>query len=342
MTTLARIEANQRNAQLSTGPRTADGKAAVARNATRHGIFAAVPVLPGECPEAWETHRAGVVDSLAPVGLLEVNLAARAALLLWRLQRLARYEAETTASEMENVDLPPLPPPEEEFASLNRGPQQMTRDQQLRDIRTELRTAIWELTDVTPARDFFNADPKAGADTVAPFAVAECILEAAYSRAKTSEQLRTDPPSFASKGYMRKLEMSDADPQTVTWTAELIRRGVVVYAGSTGEPTERFVEAVRADLNERTEELARKVRRLEAEVVAVTRHLDGRTARKQTAKLLPSQGLDERIAKYERHLHSLLTSTLHELERLQARREGDRVPPPAVADVNVTVEVGPG
>jgi len=77
VTTLAKIEANQRNAELSTGPRTVE-----------HGIFVAVPVVPGECPRQWEVHRAGVVESLAPVGLLEVNLAERAALVLWRLQRL--------------------------------------------------------------------------------------------------------------------------------------------------------------------------------------------------------------------------------------------------------------
>jgi hypothetical protein len=53
--------------------------------------------------------------------------------------------------------------------------------------------------------------------------------------------------------------------------------------------------------------------------------------------MLPSGGQDERVAKYERHLHNLLTSTLHELERLQARRDGEAVPPPAVADVNVTI-----
>ena len=56
--------------------------------------------------------------------------------------------------------------------------------------------------------------------------------------------------------------------------------------------------------------------------------------------MLPGGGRDERVAKYERHLHNLLTSTLHELERLQARREGESVPPPAVADVNVTVDTG--
>jgi len=113
MTTLAKIEANQRNAELSTGPRTAEGKVIVSRNATRHGIYSNVPVVPGEYPEAWEAHRAGVVDSLAPVGLLEVNLAERAALLLWRLQRLARYEAETVATAMEEVEVPALPAPED-------------------------------------------------------------------------------------------------------------------------------------------------------------------------------------------------------------------------------------
>ncbi len=68
MTSLAKIEANRRNAEVSTGPRSAEGKAVVACNATRHGIFAAVPVIPGECPETWEAHRTGVVDSLRPSG----------------------------------------------------------------------------------------------------------------------------------------------------------------------------------------------------------------------------------------------------------------------------------
>ena len=83
-----------------------------------------------------------------------------------------------------------------------------------------------------------------------------------------------------------------------------------------------------------------KVRRLEREAGEVVRLLDRWMARKQIAKLLPGDGRDERIAKYERHLHNLLTSTLHELERRQTRRDGQAVPPPAVADLNVTVDSG--
>lgn len=338
MTTLAKIEANRRNGQLSTGPQTVEGKAAVARNATKHGIFAAVPVIPGEDPAAWEAHRAGVVASLAPVGLLEVNLAERAGLLLWRLQRLARYEAETVAAAMEAVEVPSLPPPPDPNPPVFPTPPQMTREEQLRDIRRELRTARTELAEVGPAGDYFRVLPEAGADESVPFAVAETILEAACSRAEVSEDLRSDPPTVGSKSFLRKLGLPGADPRGVAWTAGLIRRGLALYATCARKAPEQLQEAVGVELEQWGEELARQVRRLERESAAVARLLDGGTARKQAAKQLPAEGREERIAKYERHLHSLLTSTLHELERLQARRQGEAVPPPAVADVNMVVD----
>src|SRR5436190_1169471 len=50
------------------------------------GAFSTPPVVPGlERPADWEAHRAGILDSLAPAGLLETRLAERVALLLWRL-----------------------------------------------------------------------------------------------------------------------------------------------------------------------------------------------------------------------------------------------------------------
>jgi len=40
MASTKRNEANRRNAQKSTGPKTAEGKAVVSQNATRHGLLA--------------------------------------------------------------------------------------------------------------------------------------------------------------------------------------------------------------------------------------------------------------------------------------------------------------
>jgi hypothetical protein len=79
----------------ATGPRTAAGKAASSRNATRHGLLSAATVLgKHESAAGWEAFCADIARSLAPVGCLEHTLAERIAHLHWRLARLARYEAE--------------------------------------------------------------------------------------------------------------------------------------------------------------------------------------------------------------------------------------------------------
>jgi hypothetical protein len=216
---------------------------------------------------------------------------------------------------------------------------QKTRDEQLCDLRRELRTARAELAEIGPARDFFASD---AGDGCVPFAVVAEILEFALGRAETAENLRGDPPRFDSKAFLKKLGLAGTDATKITWTPELVRRALSVYAGFAQEPVEQFIGGVQTDLVECAEEIMRKVKCLECEEAAVARLLDGGLARKQSSKLLPADGHEERIVKYERHLHSLLTSTLHELERLQARRDGGAVPPPLIADVNVTVDPLPG
>src|SRR5262245_21582907 len=96
-------ETNHRNAQHSTGPRTVEGKERSSQNALRHGLRSELPVLPGERAEDWEAHRAGIVQSLAPAGALEAELAGRVALCLWRLRRVAAYETGVTAVGLEEA-----------------------------------------------------------------------------------------------------------------------------------------------------------------------------------------------------------------------------------------------
>ena len=98
MATQKQIEANRENARKSTGPRTEAGKAASSANALKHGLTAADSVvLPEEDAENFEQFREGVTADLAPAGALQHALAHRIAVLLWRLDRVARLEAELFA-----------------------------------------------------------------------------------------------------------------------------------------------------------------------------------------------------------------------------------------------------
>jgi hypothetical protein len=101
----AKLAANRSNALQSTGPRTPAGKARSSKNALRHGVYSVLPVVPGlEWNEDWETHRAGILKSLAPEGTLEDALAERVALCLWRLNRVHRYETAVTSVGLERIE----------------------------------------------------------------------------------------------------------------------------------------------------------------------------------------------------------------------------------------------
>ena len=78
------------------GPKTEEGRMAVAANAVSHGITSTSPVIEGESREDWQRHLAGIIESLSPEGALEEDLAGRVANLLWRLHRVTRYQTAKT------------------------------------------------------------------------------------------------------------------------------------------------------------------------------------------------------------------------------------------------------
>jgi hypothetical protein len=88
----ARLRANRRNAQKSTGPKTEAGKQRSALNATRHGILSQVIHLPEEEMKSYDEFTERYVASLQPIGAVETELANACADLQFRLHRLAAAE----------------------------------------------------------------------------------------------------------------------------------------------------------------------------------------------------------------------------------------------------------
>ena len=80
MSSIRQIEANQRNAQLSTGPRTDEGKNASRRNAMKHGLSGAGVVLPTEETQAVADRIAQWNSSLRPWTVFEIYLSEQIAI----------------------------------------------------------------------------------------------------------------------------------------------------------------------------------------------------------------------------------------------------------------------
>ncbi len=57
MSSIEQILANRQNAQRSTGPKSAEGKAVSAKNAVKHGLFALETLIKGENREDFEIFR---------------------------------------------------------------------------------------------------------------------------------------------------------------------------------------------------------------------------------------------------------------------------------------------
>ncbi len=86
------IEANRRNSQQSTGPRSDAGKQKSSLNALRHGLTARVVVLPTEDLAAYQRFSAEFLAALAPETFVERQYAQTIIDTQWRLNRVRGLE----------------------------------------------------------------------------------------------------------------------------------------------------------------------------------------------------------------------------------------------------------
>lgn len=99
MSTTKQVEANRRNAALSTGPSTPAGRAQSSMNAVKHGLTArAFFLYPEEAAQFTEFRNAYFAD-LRPQGVNEETTVDRIVRNFWRLRRLSEIEG-TASREM--------------------------------------------------------------------------------------------------------------------------------------------------------------------------------------------------------------------------------------------------
>jgi hypothetical protein len=84
--------ANRANAQLSRGPVTPAGKAAVRLNAVKTGLTGRTVLLPSDDSAEYEQHMRAYEAELAPVGQRETDLVRSIAETAWRLRRIPQLE----------------------------------------------------------------------------------------------------------------------------------------------------------------------------------------------------------------------------------------------------------
>ncbi|MDZ4796533.1 MAG: hypothetical protein SGI92_00115 [Bryobacteraceae bacterium] len=98
------IEANRRNAEKSTGPKTAEGRQASRANATTHGLTAKTTIyrpVRNENPQEFEAFRDALIADYKPANFREMLTIEMIAAAYKRIQRAEAWEAAFVDGSME-------------------------------------------------------------------------------------------------------------------------------------------------------------------------------------------------------------------------------------------------
>lgn len=102
---MSRVLTNRLNARKSTGPKTAEGKEKVGKNALRHGVLSNALLIPGESAEDMERLRSDFHEELDPDGVRQQQLVERIIATEWRLRRIISAETSLLAGHLEKPGL---------------------------------------------------------------------------------------------------------------------------------------------------------------------------------------------------------------------------------------------
>jgi hypothetical protein len=290
------------------GPKTAEGKAVVRWNATRHGINSTQPVVPGlENTEDWKSHLEGIMENLSPVGHLEVTLAERVALLSWRLHRVTRFETGAIAISQETIE-DDIHEWDRFLSTLKHKGLETTHPV---DIRFE---AKYHKQSYSALRRF----PSLGADKILKGADASSVVWGVLMEAKKAAGREIDVEVLDLPGVPEDAMIEELPAMKVAD----VRGCVEAIAAHASLDPDELLELATYQAGYEARSAAYKKEEVEQEI-----------SRKVRERILPDEKTLSKISRYEAHLSRQLYHALHELENLQKHRTTGEGTPLARLDV---------
>jgi hypothetical protein len=316
-TSLKKVEANRRNARLSTGPRTEHGKRAVARNAIKHGLLAReVVITAGDGEEDLQEFEAlleRLWQEYEPVGVLEETLVQRIATCWWRLARVLRAEngeirkrldcafaegvlraSDKHSLDMASLDLLGLG---KLFSTSNETDQKLSGRERLLVVQK------------------CQSDLRRNHDSVE------------YSRAV----LLKVKSELASKRDLSE-PTKDLLAQTFGLTDNVFVKVCLIVAGGTLGKDSSPEEASNEEPPNGIDVVIKFIDLRLKELESLKQHTLERAKFEQEAEArslgLPAEDATDKLLRYEAHLDRQLYRAMDQLERLQRQRKGEKVPPP--------------
>jgi hypothetical protein len=311
-TSQKKIEANRRNAQRSTGPKTAMGKRAVSRNALKHGLLAREVVITGgdgkENDEDFETLVNGLWAHYEPVGIVEEMLVEKVATCWWRLARVLRAETGEIRKRLDSVG----------------------QDYSLNERNKFSLNSLW--LDLYRAGILYSATNEADKK----ISTEERMLNIHKLQSNQRESTLGAASLYLVLTDIRRdlTEKGEISESTLDWLKftnavcdyPLVAACVSLEGERSNEECgdKRDRKAIKAVL----ELIDHRLRMLEGTLKQSVGNLISGALAERQIRTLPSADAADRILRYESHLERQLDRAIDQLERLQRRRGGESVPPP--------------
>jgi hypothetical protein len=289
------IEANRRNAQQSTGPKSREGKAVVRMNAVKDGILADQVVIWGhkiqESPAEFKNFCNEYYDHLAPVGPLEEMLVDQIVAFNWRLRRARMAESAEIALSVHHAWRCNKPDdPELTWSSwlVHRDP-----------IFSMQKTAVGNgliKNGLSELRDAVERDGEL-----------------------TEQAIDHLVRGFCGRKNVLTMELEELRLET------------------SKNPESLALAALREANKKRVLDcLDRKLQKLQERILACRDDEERYHDSLEQAAILPSTETVDKILRYETALERQLFRAMTELERLQRRRLGEKIPPPLTMEVSAS------